>query len=105
MTRPCASCGVAPWQECACANEGGWDLSTRVAVQHAVGAEADRRLFGDDSRPRLSDSLRLLRVTAATGDVATEVLSNHGADLEAQLVALGAEVQLWLEHITREAAR
>lgn len=80
------------------------DSARRVAIWHAVAAVADETLRGDDMRPHYDDHERLSRMFAAIGDVTTDILDNACLDLDAALIRLVAEGQLWLEARAREIA-
>ncbi len=117
----CHDCGIASWQPCICTDEGAGradreaelreatsidEQARRVAIQHAIADRADALLHGVDPTLRpLTPADWITDLASDLGDVATDVRVNSGADLEASLVRLAADVQLWLEQIVREAAR
>ena len=80
------------------------DSARRVAIWHHTAGVADEALRGDDLRPHSDDHERLSRLFQAVGDVTTDILDNACLDLDAALVRLVAEGQLWLESRAREAA-
>ncbi len=80
------------------------DSARRGAIWHATAGVADELLRGDDLRPYYDDHERLSRLFQAVGDVTTDILDNSCLDLDAALVRLVAEGQLWLEARSREAA-
>jgi hypothetical protein len=80
------------------------DSARRVAIWHQTATIADEILRGDDMRPHYDDHERLSRLFAAIGDVTTDILDNASLDLDAALVRLVAEGQLWLEARAREIA-
>lgn len=81
------------------------ERARRVAIQLAIAERADELLYGEDPALRGDEREALSRLVEDLGDVATDVNRNGCADLEAALLRLGADVQIWLESIGREAAR
>lgn len=81
------------------------DTSQLVAIQHAVGVEADhiRESMDPACRPA-TDAEWVVWLSAALGDLSSLVLLRRDVD-EDSLVQLGAGVQLWLEDIVAESAR
>lgn len=52
----------------------------RVGIQHAIGAQADELLRGNDFLPHLDDHERLTRLTGCLGDVATDLAESWLCD-------------------------
>lgn len=77
-------------------------LAQRAAIQHAVGAAADDALRADDFLPYLDAHERAVRLSAAVGDICTDIYMNGALNLDAELLKLAAEAMLWLEVRERE---
>ncbi|MCA1572684.1 MAG: hypothetical protein LC798_20790 [Chloroflexi bacterium] len=80
------------------------ELSARVAIQQRIGDMTDTLLAADQLTRHMDEHELLARVTAATGDVASDIVDNACLDLDATLVHLCAEAQVWLEIRSRRAA-
>ena len=76
----------------------------RASIQLAVAARADELLHAEDLLPYLDSHERGVRLSAAAGDVCTDIYLNDCADLDEVLLRLAAETVLWLEARERERA-
>ena len=76
----------------------------RAAIQHAIITEADSALHADDFLAQLDAHERAVRLSAAVGDICTDIYMNGGLDLDAGLLRVAAEATLWLESRERERA-
>jgi hypothetical protein len=81
------------------------DTARRACILGAVGAAADALTASDDLRHRWDDSERLARLTAALGEVSTDLCTNAGLCLPDALIALQAEALTFSEALMREEAR
>lgn len=85
-------------------------VAQRVSIQHAIGQHADRiQVFRDtyshDAHTTTGGRLSLLLVRVGAIAESTDDPSPEAETIETGLLRLGAEVQLWLEHLSEEAAR
>ena len=81
------------------------ETARRVALQHTISQRADDLLRGDDLMRGWDAHEWVTALTAALGDIAVDLRSNHGLNVQGCVVELGALVQVWLEAQAREDAR